>query len=449
MSDLQSNLRTVSAETAPRASHYDVVILGAGISGMTLAHDFAKSGQSVLLVDEYGTVGGNHISVEINGRSFDIGAIFFWTGYPQFEMFPGLSELVVPVSWSLQRVTPDAHIARYPIDLKSDLLGRPFKRKLAIIGNLLRARMAGHSTQSAETFLKYFLGDALMEDTGILNYVERFYGLPAGRISHDFARSRMRPVERAASFSGLASKSFRKIFGTRQHLASEHCVARPKSGFPAYYDAAKGQLTGMGVDIRLGASLDFDRVAPAERRLSINEETVSARRIISTLPLTRTADLVGIETENTPRSKGLHTLFCQFKGDRGFESLILYNFHKAGRWKRLTMHSDYYGKADGWEYMSVEVTADSDTEDGESLFNDFRSTARAFGLFDGELELLGHRHTDFAYPVYEKGSAALRDELIDGITAAGLEVAGRQGRFQYLPTSAEAVRSVRETAPVS
>ncbi|MEE2877907.1 MAG: FAD-binding protein, partial [Pseudomonadota bacterium] len=112
-------------------------------------------------------------------------------------------------------------------------------------------------------------------------------------------------------------------------------------------------------------------------------------------------------------------------------------------------HSDYYGKADGWEYMSVEVTADSDTEGDESLFNDFRSTARAFGLFDGELELLGHRHTDFAYPVYEKGSAALRDELIDGITSAGVEVAGRQGRFQYLPTSAEAVRSVRETAPVS
>ncbi|RIJ30508.1 hypothetical protein D1223_07735 [Henriciella mobilis] len=441
--DLNASARGNHVSALPEQADYDVVVLGAGISGITLAYDFVRSGRSVLLVDEYETPGGNHISVNLDGRSFDIGAIFFWTGYPQFEMFPGLSELVVPVNWSLQRVTPDMRIARYPIDLRGDLLARPLKHKARMARDLLRMRLRGQSRHSALTFLEYYLGQTLMEDSGILNYVERFYGVPADEINYDFARSRMRPVERAASFSGLASQSFRKMFGKRQHLASEQCVARPKSGFPAYYDAAIGQLHGMGVETRLGAQIGWSASAQAGHALRIDGKPVSAHRIVSTMPLGRTAELAGVEADDAPRSKGLHTLFCQFRGQRGFDSLILYNFHKAGRWKRLTMHSDYYGKADGWEYMSIEITADSAEETPEALFADFRSTARAFGLFDGELELMGHRHTAFAYPVYSHGTAVRRDTMIDALAKAGIETAGRQGRFQYLPTSAEAIKSVR------
>lgn len=443
MSDASLTIGEPAKAVLPAAANYDVVLLGAGISGLTLAYDFAKAGQSVLLADEYGTAGGNHISVDIDRRSFDIGAIFFWSDYPQFQMFPALSELVVPVQWSLQRITPDATVARYPVDLRADLLDRPLRHKARMAADLLRSRLGGQSRRSALTFLEYHLGARLMEDSGILNYVERFYGLPADEISHEFAKSRMRPVEEATSLKGLTSKSFRTILGSRQHLSSEQCIARPKAGFAAYYDAAIGQLHGMGVETRFGVQLEWDRTASPAHALRIDASPVSAPRVISTMPLSQTASLAGIDTQEAPRSKGLHTLFCQFRGERGFDALILYNFHKAGRWKRLTMHSDYYGPADGWEYMSVEVTAASPAELPEDLFSDFRSTVRAFGLFDGEMELMGHRHTGFAYPVYDHDSARRRDVLSDAVTQAGIEIAGRQGRFQYLPTSADTVRSVR------
>ena len=77
MKDLNASARGNHVSTLPEQADYDVVVLGAGISGITLAYDFVRSGQSVLLVDEYETPGGNHISVNLDGRSFDIGAIFF------------------------------------------------------------------------------------------------------------------------------------------------------------------------------------------------------------------------------------------------------------------------------------------------------------------------------------------------------------------------------------
>lgn len=425
---------------------FDTVVLGAGISGLTLSHDLAKAGESVLLVDEYDAPGGNHVSVEISGRSFDIGAIFFWTGYPQFQMFPALSELVVPVDWSLQRVTPTGRVARYPVDMRADFFGHPLKAQAAMVSDIISARLKGQSRESALAFLEYYLGDRLMQESGILNYVKRFYGLPAESISYDFAKTRMRPVEYTASLSHLASRTFRKVFAKKQHLGSELCVARPKTGFSAYYDAAVGQLHGMGVKTLFGAKLDWAGEAEEGEKLRVNGESIAAGRIISTLPLVRAASLTGCKTTDEPRSKGLHSLFCQFRGKRGFDSLILYNFHRAGRWKRLTMHSDYYGPVDDWEYLSVEITADDPDESPEALFDDFRGTARAFGLFDGELELLGHRHTDFAYPIYDQGSARRRDALIKQVSDAGLEVAGRQGRFEYLPTSAETIRSVRASS---
>lgn len=448
METLTTPQLTPVADAPDAAENFDTVILGAGISGLTLAHDFAKAGQSVLLADTYDTPGGNHISVDIDGRSFDIGAIFFWSGYPQFEMFPELERLVVPVTWSLQRVTPIGKVARYPVDLRADLMDKPVGEWVGMALQIAQARIRGNRRDNSLSFLRYYLGDKLMQDSGILNYVERFYGLPADQISYDFARSRMRTIKETASLTGFASKTFRRVFAENQHLAHEQCLARPKSGFANYYQTAIEQLCKMGVRIQLGARIDWDASATRDSRLRIDGQPVKAATPISTMPLETTADLIGITSQTAPRSKGLCTLFCQFRGRRGFDAMILYNFHAAGRWKRLTMHSDYYGPEDGWEYFSVEVTSD-EAEHAEALFADFRSTARAFGLFDGDLELMGHRHTGFAYPVYDRDAASKRDAMIEQINHAGLGLAGRQGRFQYLPTSSETIRTVRAQNPPS
>ena len=69
--------------------HFDAVVLGAGASGMASASILLNRGvKSVLLLDKYDHLGGNHISVEIGPYSFDIGSFFFQDESPFTQHFP-------------------------------------------------------------------------------------------------------------------------------------------------------------------------------------------------------------------------------------------------------------------------------------------------------------------------------------------------------------------------
>jgi phytoene dehydrogenase-like protein len=86
--------------------HFDVLILGAGVTGLASAYFLARSGLRVCLLDDYPTPGGNHISRDLNGFTFDIGSIFFFPDNPQFKMFPDSKENFVPADLRMSRVTP-------------------------------------------------------------------------------------------------------------------------------------------------------------------------------------------------------------------------------------------------------------------------------------------------------------------------------------------------------
>ncbi len=96
----------------------------------------------------------------------------------------------------------------------------------------------------------------------------------------------------------------------------------------------------------------------------------------------------------------LDGLFFSFSGKRGFEQSILYNFSYAGAWKRLTMHSDFYGLSGGREFFSVEVNADHVCGSVERAEQDFRQHTSANRLFIGDLKLEGSHTLSNAYPIY-------------------------------------------------
>ena len=66
----------------------DAIVLGAGISGLVSASILLSQGyQSVLIVDEYDHVGGNHIDVQIGGYTLTSEALFFRTIYRYCAIF--------------------------------------------------------------------------------------------------------------------------------------------------------------------------------------------------------------------------------------------------------------------------------------------------------------------------------------------------------------------------
>ncbi|GJD52357.1 hypothetical protein OPKNFCMD_5122 [Methylobacterium crusticola] len=426
--------------TRPGEESYDAVVLGAGVSGLTAAAHLARSGRSVCLLDTYPEPGGNHLSWHVGGSTFDIGSIFFMSDNPLFAIFPAMLDRCVPIDWTIQRVTPDNRISRYPFDLRDDLISRRPADLLRIALDVSLHKARPRARASADDFIRYYLGTIIPRQTGLIHYFNRFYGLAPSEISYDFAERRMDWISQNAGVRARIRHLVRPRRGGRE-ARPRYAVARPRDGFAAMYREAVRQLAESGVVTRLQAPLRSARRRSDGFVLDTADRRVSGTRLISTIPLRRAADLfrLSLPEDEAPRSTALLTLFCHFRGRRNFDALILYNFSATGPWKRLTMHSDYYGRTGTWEYFSLEIVETTTASAPEAQFRRFKDDIQASGLFDGEVVLVGHARTEFAYPVYDHAAAAKRDRLKQALAAQGVELIGRQGLFEYIPASGQAV----------
>ena len=64
--------------SSPQRKHYDNIVVGSGVSGLSLAHLLALSGKSVLLLEKHRYLGGSLTRFKRKGVSFDAG--FHFTG---------------------------------------------------------------------------------------------------------------------------------------------------------------------------------------------------------------------------------------------------------------------------------------------------------------------------------------------------------------------------------
>src|SRR5262249_48734076 len=147
----------------------------------------------------------------------------------------------------------------------------------------------------------------------------------------------------------------------------------------------------------------------------------SGKRLISTMPVTMTAGWAGLAGAEGLHSLNLTTLFCSYAGPSPFDGTVLYNFHPEGMWKRLTMHSAYYGAVDGRSYFAVECTHLGEGLSAGSLFADFVSHVRKLKVFEGELRLEDSMTLAHAYPVYRHGFDTVLHPLMGALKSHGIE----------------------------
>ena len=72
---------------------YDVIVVGAGISGLICAKKLIKAGFSVLLIDKNNYIGGKVNSENNNGFTVDKGFHVVLTNYPEIKRNINIDQL--------------------------------------------------------------------------------------------------------------------------------------------------------------------------------------------------------------------------------------------------------------------------------------------------------------------------------------------------------------------
>ncbi|WP_430251592.1 NAD(P)-binding protein [Neorhizobium sp. DAR64860/K0K1] len=413
---------------------YDAVILGAGISGLVSASVLLKQspGIKLLVIDEYDHLGGNHIDWSANGYTFDVGSLIFQDDSPLLAHFPELLDLYVPIKPTWGRLNPQGMITAYPISVRDDLLRAGPIGLLRILTSLVNARLRQREMKNAKDFAAYWLGEYLLQRSGLLSYMKRFYGVPAEDIDLDLARKRMLWISEHASLRNQVRRLFRRRVkpGRRNRQ-----MARPRAGFATLYEVAARQLEQRGATFALSTQIYSLYKTSTGFCATLRDKAIMAPRVISTIPIPKLEEICAMSNAQQLGTITLISLYFSFSGKRGFDDSIIYNFSHDGAWKRLTVYSDFYGTANGREYFAVEVIANHVADSVTLAEADFREHVRVNGLFSGDLVLEGSHVLDNAYPIYSKGAADAAFSRVARLAEFGVESHGRQGAFNYQPTA--------------
>ena len=431
----------------------DAVVLGAGISGLVSASVLLEQGSTAIAVlDEYEHVGGNHIDRAYGGCTYDIGSLIFQDDSPLLAHFPEILPRYIPIEPTWARINPQGLVTHYPFSIKDDVLAAGPIEVLRLAASALAGRLGKRRQQNAEDFSEHLLGARFVERSGLGYYMERFCGLPPAQIDLEFAQSRMAWLADQSKAGELVRRAIRSRTGDPEAKGANRQLVRPREGFDFLYEPAVQSLAARGVDFTLGTALRSIRKIDDHFEVETANGSLTTRRVVSTIPLDRALELCGLRAPGDPLpTVTLVSLFFSFQGDRGFGAPILYNFSREGAWKRLTVHSDFYGHADGREFFTVEVIGQRVGDSVDEAERDFRGRCQANGVFVGDLRLEGSHVLRNAYPIYTQGSGQRARDAVRSLRDFGLESLGRQGAFQYQPTARastiEAEQALRAPAP--
>ena len=423
----------------------DTIILGAGIAGLTAADRILDAGASVLVIEASSRCGGTHNSVNIGPYTFDYGSIFYEEGAAIFALGDGLAEQCPEVRRHQRRIAPNGKLLHYPLEPR-DMLRAPPLRLIRNVLEMLASRLLVKTDGSLAAIMRKYMGRGFCADTGLEYYAARFNHTPPELIHERFFYQRMGFVQRFTRLGNLLRVGLRSLAGKSSFSGQprKRLRVRPVGGFDELFRPIQQRLTDRGATIALGT-----KVEKVERQgdlfiVETDQGTFGSRSLVSAIPLdTLHRALFG--QGSGLDSIDLLTLFVSAEWLDPDAGNVLCNFHRLGRWKRATIYSRIYPASDtDREFFSLELTlAPGEAPDPEAALADFAAHAEAIGFARG-LKLEGHAVVEAAYPHFSLDFDTVHAAAQGRVAETGVICVGRQGRFEYLPTSTGVIRRTRE-----
>lgn len=425
-------------DPAPAEPPGVILVLGGGIAGLAAADRLSRAGWRVRVIERAPLAGGMHQAYTIGGYTFDAGSIFYEENAALFDLAPGLRDMCPSVSRRQRRIAPDGSLRHYPFEPR-ELRGQSVLALVRMLIDLLWSRLAVPRDGTLDAIARKRLGRRLFEQTGLAAYITRFHHVSPREIDETFFFHRMAFVARASRLRNLIPFLLRTRTRPRPSLR-----VRPHEGFAPLFNSIVKRLAAQGVAFRFGEELlSLQR----EGRLFLVRTTSGICRVeavVSTIPLDSLHRAL-FGTSSGLVSLDMTTLFLSAASLDSRLGNVLYNFHGSGEWKRATIYSRIYATPQtDREFLAVETTIPpGGHHDPQRAFEAFRAHMNSLGLAS-DLRLEGNVRVETCYPLYRHGSSGTIARVIERISRTGIVLAGRQGRFEYLPTSSGVIRRVVE-----
>ena len=405
------------------------------MAGVVAAGELARlPGVHVDLYEKASQLGGLQHSVILQDTAFDIGAFIFTDDHELFDVFPDLKALFLRVRPKHRSLTPVGTLDDYPSTVRGFIRDHGLLTFALSVASLLVGKVRHRCRDTLPHLVRYYLGDVLYERTGFRGYIERLYGLPDHEIDMEFAARRLFFLKDVCSVRRRAARSVQRLLGRGNvSFDAPDVLVRPKAGFQPVYEAIHAALLTRGVAVHLGSAPEaIRRHSSGTFELLLENGVRRYDRVVSTLPVAMTARLIGEPLGEDLDYMRLISLFYRMPGPTRYDAAVLCNLTTSGRWKRLVDFTSLYGLDDAFHYVTIEVTSrESGTDAIAAADRDFRQHATVNGLCHGEIEYLGAHVTEHAYPVYRVSDTLRVHEARARLTAWGVDLLGRQGRFEY------------------
>lgn len=185
-----------------------IVIIGAGPSGLSAAHELVKQGGQPLVLEKESQVGGISRTASHQGYYFDIGGHRFFTKSEAIqrlwrEMMPG-DFLDVP---RLSRIYYQGKFFNYPLRPLNALWNLGIFESLLIILSYLHSQIRPYPQEETfEEWVSNRFGNRLY-NTFFKTYTEKVWGIPCHQIRSDWAAQRIKGLSlRVALTNALFGK---------------------------------------------------------------------------------------------------------------------------------------------------------------------------------------------------------------------------------------------------
>lgn len=429
-----------------------IVVLGAGITGLSTAYKLAEDGFQVTVLEKSDRVGGLARSYVRGGYTYDYGPHRFHTHNPELiELIERLLGDNLGIRERQSRIFMDNRFFFYPLKLGNLLRNLP---PTVLINSFL-----GYLAIKAKNTLRE-APDANFEDW-VLNrygrplyrkffgvYTEKTWGIPCTEISADWASQR---ITLLSFWDAIKKTVFRPKGGNTPRTYVSKFWYPKKGGIGEICRRLAEEIEKMGGRVILGADVrGLDAAGGQVERVRYHHEDaereVQPDAVISTVPLTLLCRMMnpGPSAEvlaqiNAMTHRSMVFVYLALSRDKITDDHWIYlpedtlTVHRISEFKNFSPANAPAGET----VVCCEITCDFEDEvwtcPDEKLREIAVNDLVRIGLIKKEevIDEWSHR-TRFAYPIYDLQYAE-RLESAKGFIEqfVNLHTAGRQGLFKY------------------